>query len=93
MPKKKMKYKKLVGQKVEYVGGPVQYNIPSNKPHKSKISMIQDEVFEIGSVKHAAQFTKSLLNVPDYIQIKNNNDVVEASHLFLTTLRNQRSNI
>ena len=44
-----------------------------NKPYKSKIMEIKGDVFKVGSSKNAAQFTKSLLNVADYIQIKYNN--------------------
>ena len=59
-----------------------------NKPHKSKISKIVNDVFEIGAVKHASQFTKSLKNIADYAQIKYNNDVAEAirimEQLYLT---------
>ena len=49
-----------------------------NKPHRSKISRIENDVFEIGSVKHAFQFSKSLKNVANYLQMKYNNNVVEA---------------
>ena len=35
-------------------------------------------MFEIGSVKNASQFTRSLLNVADYMQMKYNNEVGEA---------------
>ena len=49
-----------------------------NKQHKSKISKIEDDVFEIGAVKHASQFSKSLQNVADYVQIKYNSDMAEA---------------
>ena len=41
-----------------------------NKPHKIKIKEIKDNVFESGQQKNAAQFTKSLQNVADYVQMK-----------------------
>ena len=50
----------------------------ADKPHKSKISNIEDDVFEIGSLKHSFQFSNSLQNVGDYVQIKYNGDVADA---------------
>ena len=49
----------------------------ANKPYKNKIETIEDDVFKIGSVKNVAQFTWSLLNVADYVQMKYNDEVGE----------------
>ena len=39
----------------------------TNKPFKSKVKAIEDDVFEMGSVKNAAQFSRSLLNIADNV--------------------------
>ena len=41
-----------------------------NKPFKSKLKAIKDDVFEMRSVKNAAQFSRSLLSIADYVQLK-----------------------
>ena len=35
-------------------------------------------MFEMGSVKNAAQFIRSLLNIVDFVQMKYNNEVCKA---------------
>ena len=40
--------------------------------HKSKISQIEEDAFEIGAVRHAAQFMRFLLNTVDFMLIKFN---------------------
>ena len=42
--------------------------------------MTEDDVFDVGSVKKTTQFTRFLLNVIAYVQIKYNNKVEEAIH-------------
>ena len=51
---------------------------PSNKPHKSKILKIENDVLKMGAVPHVAHFTKSLQNIANNVQIKYNSDVAEA---------------
>ena len=46
-----------------------------HKAFKSRVEGLKDAVFESGSLKHAAQFTKTLEEIIDYIQIKYNSDV------------------
>ena len=43
---------------------------PPYKAFKSKVEGLEDAVFESGSVEHAAQFTKTLEGIADYVQIK-----------------------
>ena len=43
-----------------------------NKPYKNKVKEIEENGFEVGSLRNAAKFTRSLLNVSDYIQMKYN---------------------
>ena len=50
----------------------------NNKPCKSKILKIEDNVFDIGVMRHATQFTESLLIIADYVWIKYNSYVTEA---------------
>ena len=38
---------------------------------------LKDAVFKSGSVKHAVQFTKTLEQIADYIQVKYNRDVAK----------------
>ena len=45
------------------------------KVFKSRVEGLKDAVFESGTVKHAVQFTKTLQEIVDYIQIKYNSDV------------------
>ena len=78
MPDKKQKTNKPTGPKPGYGGNQHWALNPSNKTHKCKISKIEDDIFEIGAVNHASQFSKLLLNVTDYLQIKYNDDVAEA---------------
>ena len=40
----------------------------TNKPFKSKINAIKGNMFEVGLLKDAAQFTRLLLNTTDEIQ-------------------------
>ena len=40
--------------------------------HKSEISQIEEDAFEIGAVRHAAQFMRFLLNTVDFMLIKFN---------------------
>ena len=42
------------------------------------IKAIEDDIFKIGSIKNAPQFTKSLLHVADYLQMKYNKEVGKA---------------
>ena len=53
-------------------------NYLGNKPYKSKVKLIEDDVFEVGSTQNAAQVTKSILSITDYIQVKYNNEFGEA---------------
>ena len=48
-------------------------NYVGSKPYKSKVNMIEDDVFEVGLTQNATHFTKLLLNMADYIQVKDNN--------------------
>ena len=41
----------------------------TNETYKSKIKAIKDNIFKIGSVRNAAQFTRSLANIADYTQM------------------------
>ena len=50
----------------------------TNKPFKSQVKVIKDDVFMMRSVKNAAQFFISLLNIADYVQLKYNNEVGDA---------------
>ena len=45
------------------------------KIFKSKVECLEDAVFESGMVKHATQFTMTLKDIIDYIQIKYNSNV------------------
>ena len=47
---------------------------PPYKEFKSKVEGLEDAFFESGSVKHAAQFTKTLEEIADYIKTKYNSD-------------------
>ena len=49
-----------------------------NKPFKSTLKALKDNVFEMGSVKNATQFLRSLLNIADYVQMKYNNKAGDA---------------
>ena len=42
------------------------------------ISKVDDNIFEIGTVHYATQFTRLLMNIVDYVQIKYNSDMAEA---------------
>ena len=44
---------------------------------KSKIKGLKYAVFESCSVKHAAQFTKTLEEIADNVQTKNNSDIAK----------------
>ena len=57
----------------------------TNKPFKSKIKSIEDDLFEVGSVKNAAQFLRSLLNIADHVQTKYNSEVGGGSSNLNTT--------
>ena len=58
----------------------------SNKPYNIKIKQIKDDIFEVESVKNAAQFTRLLLNVANYVEMKYNNNVGKAIRM-LTKLK------
>ena len=47
------------------------------KAFRSKIDGLEDAVFESGAVKHAAQFTKTLEEIANYVQRKYNSDVAK----------------
>ena len=47
------------------------------KALKSKVDSLEDAVFESGAVKHAAQFTKTLEEIANYVQKKYNSDVAK----------------
>ena len=49
-----------------------------NKPFKSKVKEVEDDVFAMGPVKNATQFWRSLLDIADYVQVKYNNEVGDA---------------
>ena len=38
---------------------------------------LKDAIFKSRSVKHAAQYTKTLEKIADYVQVKYNNDVAK----------------
>ena len=44
---------------------------------ENSLSRLEDEVFKSESVNHAAQFTKTLEEIADYIQIKYNGDAAK----------------
>ena len=44
------------------------------KPFKSKVEGLEDAVFESGAVRHAAQFTKTLGEIANYVQKKHNSN-------------------
>ena len=46
-----------------------------NKPYKSKIKFIKEDVFKIGSIKKASQFMISLLNIANHVQMKYKNEL------------------
>ena len=47
------------------------------KPFKSKVEGLEDAVFESGAVKHAAQFTKTLEEIANYMEKKYNSNVAK----------------
>ena len=49
-----------------------------NKPYKSKVKVIEENVSEVWLTWNATPFTKLLLKIADYIQVKYNNEVGEA---------------
>ena len=51
----------------------------TKKPFKSNAKEIEYDVFEIGSIINEAQFTRSLLNIADHVQMKYNNKMREAT--------------
>ena len=51
--------------------------IPQFKALKSRLEGLEYDVFESGSVKHAAQFTTMLEDIADYIKIKYNSNIVQ----------------
>ena len=55
-----------------------QTSYGGNTPFKSKIKAMENVIFEMGSVKNAAQFSRSLLNIADYVQMKYSNEVEDA---------------
>ena len=48
-----------------------------SKPHKGKLKEIEEDVFKCGAARHGTQFTKSLKNIADYVQINNNSKVAK----------------
>ena len=44
----------------------------------SKISKIAYDVFEIGTIQHVTQFTRFILRIADYVQIKVNDNMRKA---------------
>ena len=50
----------------------------ANTPFKSKVKAIEDDVFNMGSVKNFVQFSRSLLKIADYVQLKFNSKVGDA---------------
>ena len=49
--------------------------MPQYKAFKSRVEGFKDAVFEIGLIKHAAQFTKTLKEIADYVRIKYNGNM------------------
>ena len=52
-----------------------KWRTPQYKAFKKKIEGLNIAVFKSRAVKYAAQFTKTLENIIDYVQIKYNSDV------------------
>ena len=51
---------------------------PINNSCKSQIYQIEEDVFKVRVMRHVAQFIWLLLNIADYMQIKLNNNILEA---------------
>ena len=49
-----------------------------NKPFKSKLKALEDDAFEMRSVKNATQFSRTLLNITNYVKMKYNDEVGNA---------------
>ena len=50
--------------------------VMSTSPLRARLNQL--DIFEVGSVKSAAQFSQPLLYIPDYVQMKYNNEVSKA---------------
>ena len=50
-------------------------NLCRKKAFLSKVEAIKDDVFKMETIKNATQFSRSILNIVDYVQLKYNNEV------------------